>query len=1796
MMLWAVLAFLALQDDPVTRDVTVAGQAYTGDPIQIFADDLAKDGGNIVVRGTVDRKGYAGPLTVEVSTDAGLTWNKAAGQDSWSYSFRPVGNAGFRISTRVIKETPVALPKVTIENLAFSINGRPVTPEPSGEIPYTGRITVSGTLKGTAAKMTLGYEIDGTPTPIFQDQDVAGSKDFSVELPRFAGETKIVRIGAVQGTALLDYKSFVCVPAGHAASKKIQIRNARLEEMGNYVRFEAYNPAADGIPLYNVPIKVRGSNGAENSSTLPELPANEWTDVLVLLNECYGPIDLEISDSKFAAVVERPTPQVDVVPGIVTLRVGEIYFYVVRNPKATLDKLWGTGKLYLPNKIDGFDYAPFDRDVTIGTAANPLKVDKSGNVVSGAFHVDFGDGQIILRAGELDVYLKRITITPTGCRLLGHIESRWSMKPIPFATKEVKSISDFYTANSGVEISLLGGQITGKVARMDVDFSDRWSPAGLDPTFKGIYLAKENIAFTPGPLTQIAQVHSASIEKFSLATWGVNGTIHLAFESNRSGPFPVRVKHGTITLGGSRMGEIQATSAEIGMPAWLTQAGMPAWLPVNPNAPLYNTYGQIELVIPDPNISPITLKFGEVTVAIRSMKIDLSELRSLHGDSQDHSWQGLWINDAEVTYKGNKAKMPLHIDTEMNGEFVLAESTQTHAGLKFNVKATQVKFSGQGNVSTQSGDVIMELPAGLGLNKGRSIVLSGVSAQFASGKPEFTHPIPGEFIVRCPGFTGRFKDLILDLSSTDHKVGTKPADRGLHLPPGQASLFSYFGGGWTPCGAFTINGQGLSGSYSFKGVTYVPGGWKGLSMAVTSADAVVKNSDLVDIRMKGTVTLEAPLLPSAATVTLDSAVFDYTDQNPVFMASGTFARDTKVAMHGGLALLNPAKLSMKFGAKEGKLTIDQARIELPPALGKAAVALKNLEIAANGLVGTYSIGAGPVFSNLSGVAGTKLTPSAMSIQFSKGQLISAKVSGKLEFAVGSARFAGTIKDIPLQKNQENTQFGLMIDKLDTQGQPFSMGGLDYSISSVAVDLSNLTNLSGIKSGTSWKGLRIISGTLRVPLKIRTKSAASAAFDLKLATFEFGGAFNGSFALAPLAADLLTPKGFRLLLTKGKVEVTGGKLASSSIDGTVRWNNVDIGFKGLSLTGDGNLYATGVALPKIKVGAYEIHSKTATLDLSAAKSPQGLKADWMGLHLTDGALTLPFLNNQALSADHFTLDGDGWSGQASGKEGTATFAGFPLKMTASKVIFKASKVASGQVDGTITTRSALLPTVGIRLTLSDSGVSSGVGTTKQTVSYGLVATMTLSHVSILAEGKGGHVLLAGAFTSTLPNLKAEELSFSNLKITHAGHVTLADGWVALNKPKGASIAGFAIKVEKFGLGEGWFGFTGALTIGKTFAPVESKFDTLKIFLKPDGSFDKFTFSKIQVNFEMAVVGVKGEIAYVEDGKTKGFAGSVDLSLRKAGIKVEGEFFYGDNGTFDYVKVDVTARKNAGKPLGATGLALYGIKGGFAWNMSIKADDGSFTPSKGNWVFSAGVIIGSVKGKGFLLNGDMVLSLSNDGTISLRGDVYFLCPIQHRMDSRKIGAFVLTVGSGGVTGSAWMSFSAAGIIEIAGTLEFKISSGDCYVRIGSKTNPITSTLAGVLSVRSYVMCTDTAITVGASGSFDLPGLDLGIVRAWFNAGYSAELTLVTSGPPYVRVSFFYLPARYPQISGSFSIWGGGGAEIVTPDSLPNIPLASIGFSGSANFSGPNPLKVSGSIYFYVSTWFYSGGFNAGFSKEF
>jgi hypothetical protein len=447
-----------------------------------------------------------------------------------------------------------------------------------------------------------------------------------------------------------------------------------------------------------------------------------------------------------------------------------------------------------------------------------------------------------------------------------------------------------------------------------------------------------------------------------------------------------------------------------------------------------------------------------------------------------------------------------------------------------------------------------------------------------------------------------------------------------------------------------------------------------------------------------------------------------------------------------------------------------------------------------------------------------------------------------------------------------------------------------------------------------------------------------------------------------------------------------------------------------------------------------------------------------------------------------------------------------------------------------------------------------------------------------------------------SIKAESLSFTNLKITHDGKVSLADGWVSLDKPKTIEAFGFDLQVEKFGMGEGWFGFSGTLQIGKTFSGVMTKCEYLKIHLKPDGSYDTFTFSKMNIDIELAVVNIKGEIQYVEDKRGKGFAGSVELNLRKAKIDFQGAFYYGDNGSFDFVQVDVSVIKEVGKPLGSTGLALYGIKGGFAWNMTINPTDGTFKPSKGTWVFSAGVIIGTVKGKGFLLNGDMILSISNQGDVALHGDVWFLCRLTDRSDSRKIGGFSIVVGSGGVSGSAWMSFSAAGVISLSGTLEFKISSGDCYVRIGSETNPITSTLCGVLTSKSYIECKEYEITIGSAASFDLPGIDLGIVRAWFNAGYSAKLSVVTTGPGYVKVWIMYMPVRYPQISGSFSIWGSGGAEIVTPDSLPNIPLASIGFSGTASFSGPNPLKVSGSIYFYVSTWFYSGGFNASFSKDF
>jgi hypothetical protein len=230
-------------------------------------------------------------------------------------------------------------------------------------------------------------------------------------------------------------------------------------------------------------------------------------------------------------------------------------------------------------------------------------------------------------------------------------------------------------------------------------------------------------------------------------------------------------------------------------------------------------------------------------------------------------------------------------------------------------------------------------------------------------------------------------------------------------------------------------------------------------------------------------------------------------------------------------------------------------------------------------------------------------------------------------------------------------------------------------------------------------------------------------------------------------------------------------------------------------------------------------------------------------------------------------------------------------------------------------------------------------------------------------------------------------------------------------------GFKIEITKLGFGKTddgkgkWIGFSGGLNLVDGLSAGASV-EGLRLSWYDNGDID-VSLNGVSVELDIPdVLHFKGEVSYRElPGDIHRFDGDITLDLVSLDMRIDAQLVIGTAGTgadrFSFMAIYLGLELPAGIPLGATGLALYGMAGLFALEMEpdklpeeawFENDDASagwyrrptegvsdlstkWRPAEGSLALGAGVTLGTLSDNGYTFSGNLLLVIVFPGPVLL-----------------------------------------------------------------------------------------------------------------------------------------------------------------------------------------------------------------------
>ncbi len=591
----------------------------------------------------------------------------------------------------------------------------------------------------------------------------------------------------------------------------------------------------------------------------------------------------------------------------------------------------------------------------------------------------------------------------------------------------------------------------------------------------------------------------------------------------------------------------------------------------------------------------------------------------------------------------------------------------------------------------------------------------------------------------------------------------------------------------------------------------------------------------------------------------------------------------------------------------------------------------------------------------------------------------------------------------------------------------------------------------------------------------------------------------------------------------------------SIDGDF---NIDIEWPGES---PGEL-----SLPRCMVGdsGVIISAENILLRLSSNQelpdtaAALGLDTDWHGLFVGEATVELPEGLGSAVPSDikfsnAFIGDG-GFSGEIAA-DWTPAFAGeifgvtFGLKRLG--LTFVQNSLESSEIVGTIT-----LPyfdeDVEVEIGLNLDGSFTAALRTED----GLV-TLTKPNILRLDLESLGFAFTGGTFTATLSGhvtplfggLDWPAFQVKELSIDSDGNVRFDGGWMDLREQYSLDFHGFTLEITKLGFGKTddgtgkWIGFSGGLNLVDGLSAGASV-EGLRLSWYDSGDIG---VSLNGVGVELDIPGVlrfKGEVSYRElPGDIHRFDGDITLDLVTLDMRIDAQLVIGTAGTgpdrHTFMAIHLGLELPAGIPLGATGLALYGMAGLFALEMEpdklpdeawYENDDASagwyrrptegvsdlstkWRPARGSLALGAGVTLGTLSDNGYTFSGKLLLVIVFPGPVLLIEGRANLLKERAKLDDEatfralavldgREGTFLLNVAA------RYKHGNNAELIDIRANAEafFDFSDADAWhLHLGEKEpreRRIRAEIFRLFEANSYVMLDARQLAMGAWLGYD------------------------------------------------------------------------------------------------------------------
>lgn len=413
----------------------------------------------------------------------------------------------------------------------------------------------------------------------------------------------------------------------------------------------------------------------------------------------------------------------------------------------------------------------------------------------------------------------------------------------------------------------------------------------------------------------------------------------------------------------------------------------------------------------------------------------------------------------------------------------------------------------------------------------------------------------------------------------------------------------------------------------------------------------------------------------------------------------------------------------------------------------------------------------------------------------------------------------------------------------------------------------------------------------------------------------------------------------------------------------------------------------------------------------------------------------------------------------------------------------------------------------------------------------------------------------------PGIKLQKLEFDS-----QGHVSIAGAWLDLGDQVTISLFGFLVEITRLGFGttddgENWIGFNGGVKLMEG-VPAGASVEGLRI-LWGGSRGTRLTFEGVGVELEIPnVLKIAGKVSLSPESSE--FKGAVRVVLPAISFELEGQFVAGSvetagGGHVLTYAVYLETQLPAGIPLGATGLALYGMAGLFAhnrepnklpdqgWYRNPDFSNGWFTTppvgitdvgskwraAQGHMAFGAGIILGTLADNGYVFNGRLLLALVFPGPVILLDGMANLFKKRTALGEGEPNFHALIVIDPGHSFTAGLDaqykFGSDGeLLDIRGSAEafFDFNNpANWHLYLGVKdpaANRIRARLFQLFDVNAYFMLDARQLALGAGCSYS---------KTWGFKHLNVSLAASLEGAAVVS----WHPAHF---KGSLSVAGSAG----------------------------------------------------------